>query len=1637
MKKLKLFFVFLSFITLPLSGCNEGIKDKIDPTDDKRYEIYKLALEDGYEGTYEEWLEYIRGKDGVDGHSPVVEIGEDGYWYIDGVNTGVKAQGEKGEDGKDGTNGQDGADGQDGKDGKDGISIASIKKTSSEDNVDTYTITYSDGSTSTFTITNGIDGIQGTQGIQGNPGADGHSPIITIGDNGNWFIDGVDTNISARGIDGEQGPQGEKGYSVLTGNGSPNDNIGVDGDSYIDLESWDYYLKNNNTWVLKGNVRGSDGVNGIDGTNGKSVYELYLEMHPDYQGSLEEWMDDLVNGRLATKKTKYYQVSFDSNGGTPVEPITVEEYKVVPKPGDPSKDGYTFAGWYINGEQWNFAGCIVTSDITLVAKWTGAYTLCFDVGEAEPMSSIEIDNSGVINELNYPVRYGYSFNGWYFHDQLVKFPFKYDGDSTKITFKAKWIRSIGDYDYSLLSDNEIALTKYNGKEAYIDIPLEINGKKVTKIGSNLLTANKYVESIRIHKNINKISAGFMGDSLKTIIIDEENPIYDSRDNCNAVIETDTNTLIAGAGLAYIPESVNTLASWSFDNSCIENIHIPAGIKIEDSAFVNCLKLKNVTIDSGISSIPNSIFNHCPSLQEFNIPDSVTKIGEYAFTNCDSLTSIYIPDNVNVISRFTFSSCDNLTSVRLPDSISVIPYSAFDNCVSLETINVPSNLSYIDKFAFNGCRSLENFGLPSTISFIGESAFRGCNSLNDITLPDDFPITELGNIFPHAEDFKILVTGQSENYQLVDNVVYDKELKNLIFCPNLENLNHLDVEEGTKQICQKAFADNNHLESIDVPYSVEQIGPYAFSTMESLTSITGCMNIKKIDYNAFSGCINLASVPNMNLIEEMGSNCFDNCQSLQSFSLSNHIEIVPASTFKNCISLESIVIPDSVKLVGASSFESCSSLRSVTLGSGVEEFGAFAFRYSGIESISFGENVKSSGYSAFSDCLSLTTVTFIEGIEKIDEYSFMRCPITELVIPDSVTIIDNYAFSELYGEATLETVTLGSGVTKIGHNAFEECRKLKSINLPEGLKEIGSNAFNNCTSFSKITIPSTVISIGNNSFNSCINISQVINKSSLDITYGSSNYGGVAMYSYEVISDESQARVNTDENGFVTYLDDNDDLWLMKYIGDSEIINIPEGVTKIAGNALWGSLNAKKVIIPSTVTYVEDNRIEIGKSAFEIINKSNVKITSMTLYIHHGDDDNRFSTENGFVLYHVGPNNDYLLSYEGNEENVVVPNTVSRIEDYCFANNSNIETVTLPDTVTEIGEYAFQNCQSLEYISIPDGITKISSSAFENCSISFNEWNNGYYLGNNTNPYLVLFDINENATELEINNGCRIAFIDEIDKCGITSLVLPDSVVSVIYNKQSGYSHLQSITFGAGLVNISSFIPTKHLVEIINNSSMDILPDNLTSGWYNGSYLRFVKYVITDGSESKINVDKKGFVTYIDDEDNVVLFDYLGNKSDIVIPDYIDIIGDYAFDGQEFIKSVIIPKGIIRIGKCAFSGTNIVSIDIPNSVTYIDDEAFNCPIQSIVIPDSVIYLGKNVFSFTCKEIYIPKNIKYVASIYLNDGGAIYCYYSREEWQSVIMGSVNADVYFYNNDYENQVSGDWHINNLNGEIIIYRP
>ena len=168
------------------------------------------------------------------------------------------------------------------------------------------------------------------------------------------------------------------------------------------------------------------------------------------------------------------------------------------------------------------------------------------------------------------------------------------------------------------------------------------GNSVTSIGDYAFSGCKGLTSITIPNSVTSIgTCAFSSCVLESIVVEDGNTFYDSRDNCNAIIETNTNKLLQGCKNTVIPNSVTIIGAGAFYwLPGLTSITIPNSVKeIGSSAFHNCKSLTSVTIPNGVEYIGGSAFLSCTSLTSITIPNSVTSIGEGAFFHCKGLTSV--------------------------------------------------------------------------------------------------------------------------------------------------------------------------------------------------------------------------------------------------------------------------------------------------------------------------------------------------------------------------------------------------------------------------------------------------------------------------------------------------------------------------------------------------------------------------------------------------------------------------------------------------------------------------------------------------------------------------------------------------------------------------------------------------------------------------------------------------------------------------------------------------------------------------------------------------------------------------------------------------------------------------------------
>ena len=140
---------------------------------------------------------------------------------------------------------------------------------------------------------------------------------------------------------------------------------------------------------------------------------------------------------------------------------------------------------------------------------------------------------------------------------------------------------------------------------------------------------------------------------------------------------------------------------------IEVVIKPGVTSIGSGAFLECTRLKSVTIPESVTSIGSGAFQGCSSLTSVTIPESVTSIGNGAFSDCSSLTSVTIPEGVTSIDWYAFSGCSSLTSVTIPAGVTSIGESVFESCSSLTSVTIPESVTFIDYTSFGSCTNLKD------------------------------------------------------------------------------------------------------------------------------------------------------------------------------------------------------------------------------------------------------------------------------------------------------------------------------------------------------------------------------------------------------------------------------------------------------------------------------------------------------------------------------------------------------------------------------------------------------------------------------------------------------------------------------------------------------------------------------------------------------------------------------------------------------------------------------------------------------------------------------------------------------------------------------------------------------------------
>ena len=631
-------------------------------------------------------------------------------------------------------------------------------------------------------------------------------------------------------------------------------------------------------------------------------------------------------------------------------------------------------------------------------------------------------------------------------------------------------------------------------------------------------------------------------NLSQIEVEEGNPVYDSRENSNSVIETATNTLIAGC--------------------------------------------KNSTIPNTVTSIGGGAFAELASLTEITIPKSVTSVGMNVFTACDNLTRISVEKGNPV-----YDSREN--------SNSVIETATNTLVAGCKNSTIPNSVTSIGLSAFYGCASLTSITIPNKVTSIGYSAFGYCSNLASVISEIEEPFAIKNYAFdnisndcvlyiPNGTKDTYIAAGWTEDVFKGGIVEMDRDDDIIAFADdNVKAIcvEHWDTDgDGELSKAEAAavtdlgpqlgfFNYNKDITSFDeLQYftALTTIGAYAFSHCNSLKSIIIPDNVKTISTGVFDGCSGLTSITIPNNVKTLGITAFRDCSALTSIIIPSSVTSIEPQTLGGCTSLTSIkvepdnpvydsrndcnaiietrsntlvqgcnntTIPDNITTIGEDAFYGC-TFTSISIPSNVTSIGIGAFyRCFNLITITIPEKVTSIEWDAFVLCYALTSVEIMReepfsiGLEEELFYSgaFYKPGNIDLIVPagtaekykntehwkDFRSIkerVKTSTYSYVVDPDNTEDIAISGtndtnatavdipyymkydgkvyAVTEIATNAFANYGNMESVVIPDDITKIGDAAFENCASLQGVVLPTQTTEIGDKAFAGCTSMTEV-------------------------------------------------------------------------------------------------------------------------------------------------------------------------------------------------------------------------------------------------------------------------------------------------------------------------------------------------------------------------------------------------------------------------------------------------------------------------------------------------------------------------------------------------------------------
>ena len=994
---------------------------------------------------------------------------------------------------------------------------------------------------------------------------------------------------------------------------------------------------------------------------------------------------------------------------------------------------------------------------------------------------------------------------------------------------------------------------------------------------------------------------------------------------------------------------------------------------------------------------------------YRIPEGITAIAASAFAGQNTIKTLVLPASLNQIGAYAFENCRSLQTIQFASEADIKAYAEAHPEVKEEDLGLKS----IGNYAFTCCSYLGAVTIPDTVTSIGLQAF-SYSGITEVTIPSS--VTTIGNnLFYNCVNLT----------KATINATYSSGGSTLF--SGCTALAEVTLGQAFGQITSSMFKGCTSLKSIDARY-VTKINANAFQD-SGLERIVLGERLEEIGNTAFDGCLALTTVgyytnSNKTIVGEdnevvlpvsvvkLGNSVFQET-AITKVTLGENLTSLGTNLFKNSKVQEAYLNLKGVTKLSNNMFDACASLKKVVLSQYITETGTYVFR----------------------DCLALKTVQYygekdaVVGEENV------------ATIPGSLTTFGNYTFSE----TGLEKVVIANNVDKFGTYVFSACEQLKYVDLTGCAAELGNYMFRNCISLTEVIMPD-ITAIGTAAsaytFAGCESLHRVVLGSSLTEI---NNYAFQNCVSLSIIDITNNGNTTRNEEGVFSLPSSLTTLGNYAFQNTAVVeITLPASVTKIgtATNATTTAstfadcLLLEKVVLGNLLT-------NIGRSAFDgCINLKTVQYADQA--------NNIFGEEGELTLPASVSTLGNQAFYETAFTKVVVPATVTTIGTNVFGYCDLLTSAEYLTTATNTGTFTY--CTALKSVVIPAELTSIPASMFSHCEVlttigTYSATNKTYDLEDGKVKLPAgITSIGDSAflatkliTELTLPAGLKTIGYQAFLNCGIDSLVIPASVITIGQNAincgsvtvESGntayFTQLGALASAGGVVtyipgsiggefDFTQFVGAKiggYALNTSNITKIILTPDQLSSNCFTFFDGEIVIKPAADSEETLLttsrlfagyegttivlpyNLTEIGISAFADCA-NLTTVKYIdadgtihGEDGKVTLPESLKELPSSLFEGCSSITSIVLgEKTILKAyASSIFSGcSSLKEVTIPVGTTYIGGYMFeDCSsLESLVIPEGVTSIGNNAFDncTSLKSISLPSTLTSLSSAFNN-------------------------------------------------------